>query len=612
MKTVASKAVLSRKEYLRGIFFLLSIGLVLFCWQLGSTGLVDETPPLFAAAGRAMHLSGDWLTPRANGLPRFDKPPLVYWLMGLFYSLPGQIIWDPLGTWAARLPSALSSLVMMLMLGDTVMRYPQKEDIFPRRTAVATALSFALSPLVMIWSRIAVSDALLCSTFGVSMLLQWRRLVNPTNESWWAPWIVLGFAVLAKGPVAIVLMVIALFLFGLQQGNFSLLFQRLNPIPGLLITLLISLPWYLIELLVEGKPFWDSFFGYHNFQRFTSVVNSHLEPWWFFGVVLVVASLPFTPFLILSLSRASFPSFKRFKNPENQPYESLIDFSSCWLVSVLLLFTCAATKLPSYWIPATPAAALLIGISANSQKDKGLGYLFASGSSILLAFTLSLGFWMSPLWLTKLNDPEMPSLGVDLLASGLGLRAAAFLTISGVLGIVFFSFAKREKLLAMQAPLVFFYLLVTVPLFGLGDRLRQLPLRKAADLLLVLQKPLEPLVMVGAAKPSMHFYTKQVIVYEGRSSRALVNLAERLSEEQRDGWRGRPLYGAKGSPTALVVIDTITAQRPHWIGLGPEELGRFGIYMVWRLDRQKLDTRAQKIIDKGIESDWRRPRPERF
>ena len=65
------------------------LGLGLFGWQLGATGLVDETPPLFAASARAMAETGDWLIPRVNGLPRYDKPPLVYWLMGLIYALPG-------------------------------------------------------------------------------------------------------------------------------------------------------------------------------------------------------------------------------------------------------------------------------------------------------------------------------------------------------------------------------------------------------------------------------------------------------------------------------------------------------------------------------------------
>ena len=114
MKSFAPNLIKRR----RGLLFILFVGIIIFIWQLGSTGLVDETPPLFAAASRAMVETGNWITPQVNGLPRFDKPPLVYWLMGIGFSIPGNDLWDPLGTWSARLPSALSTIFLMLVLGD--------------------------------------------------------------------------------------------------------------------------------------------------------------------------------------------------------------------------------------------------------------------------------------------------------------------------------------------------------------------------------------------------------------------------------------------------------------------------------------------------------------
>ena len=68
------------------ILIVFVLGFSLLFIGLGSTGLVDETPPLFASAGRAMSQSGDWLTPKVNGILRFDKPPFFYWLMAIFYS----------------------------------------------------------------------------------------------------------------------------------------------------------------------------------------------------------------------------------------------------------------------------------------------------------------------------------------------------------------------------------------------------------------------------------------------------------------------------------------------------------------------------------------------
>ena len=149
-------------------------------------------------------------------------------------------------------------------------------------------------------------------------------------------------------------------------------------------------------------------------------------------------------------------------------------------------------------------------------------------------------------------------------------------------------------------------------MWALGDKVRQLPVRQVAQLLVASQKSREPLVMVGAIKPSLHFYTDQVVVYEGRSAGALVNLDDRLREEERRGWSGLPIEGPMGSSTALVVIDQGTTQRRHWQDLQPELLGKFGIYRVWRLDRRNLEKRANQLKAEGFHPGWQQPRPERF
>ena len=601
---------LSKRQRRRGLLLLLAVGLAICFWQLGSNGLVDETPPLFAAAGRAMARSGDWLTPRVNGLPRYDKPPLVYWLMGGAYALPWQPQWDPLGTWAGRFPSALGTLATMLMLGDTLLRFPQGADAFPRRTALAAALAFALSPLVLLWSRTAVSDGLLCGTLALSLLCQWRCHVSGGHR-WWLAWVVLGFAVLTKGPVAVVLSGITLMLFGLARRQLGGLWCELRPLPGLLITALISLPWYGLELLVEGQPFWDSFFGYHNFQRFTSVVNSHLQPWWFFGPVLLIAALPFTPLLLLGLAQVARRVFR--SGQPSDASQSLQVFAACWLLAVLLLFTSAATKLPSYWLPATPAAGLLIALAllpdgGRSRRAQTSAWL----ASVLLAAVLAAGFWGAGIWVPLIDDPEMPTLPAELLASGLVLRAAVCFSVMVLLGAWLIWRDKPGRLLAMQAPMVVFQLVALLPMMLLGDRVRQLPVRQVAEAVVRERDKVgpEPLAMVGAMKPSLHFYTDQVVVFEGVSKGALVNVADRFRDEKsRRGWQGTPV---ETQPTALVVIDATTSERSHWQGLEPQVLARHGIYRLWRLDRRRLEDRARELEQRGVTPDWRDPRPERY
>ncbi len=608
------KLNLSRFKRVKGLLVVLVMGIFLCIWQLGSTGLIDETPPLFASAGRAMAQTGDWLTPRVNGLPRYDKPPLVYWLMAMFYSAPGQDTWDPLGTWAGRLPSAITSVLMMLCLADTVMKWPHKHDPFPRRTGIITALAFALSPLVMLWSRIAVSDALLCGTLGLSLIFQWRQYVGPSKKNWWTAWSFLGLAVLAKGPVAIILILPILSLFGYLQKDFGILVKRIKPFAGLSLSALISLPWYLAELLVEGQDFWDSFFGYHNFQRFTSVVNSHMEPWWFFVVILIIASLPFTPLLLLSFFHAFSPqrvplvSEKSSKDPEG----SLQLFAACWLLIVFLLFTCSATKLPSYWLPATPAAALLIGTSYSLSEKYQKAYQIAWIGSLIIVVMLALLFWFSSSWIPYIKDPEMPSLSKVLISSRIGEKGAISLTISALVGLYFLPHPRPGKLLFVQVPLIIFHFLSFLPMWIIADDLRQLPLRDAADLIRESRKTNEAVAMVGAVKPSLHFYSNQIILFEGRSSRALVNLEDRLSFEKRLGWQGREINPKKGLQTFLLVIDKKTSQRSHWRDLNPEFLGESGIYLIWRVNRLNLQNRAINIISSGINANWREFKPERF
>ena len=93
----------------------------MFLLGLGETGLIDETPPLFASAGRAMSQSGDWITPKVNGILRFDKPPFYYWLMALIYSIPGNQNWDQLGV-TPFLLAELFKIVLLTVISKYVLK----------------------------------------------------------------------------------------------------------------------------------------------------------------------------------------------------------------------------------------------------------------------------------------------------------------------------------------------------------------------------------------------------------------------------------------------------------------------------------------------------------
>ncbi len=598
---------MNSKKRIITLLIVLVCGIIIFILGLGTTGLVDETPPLFAAAARAMSESGDWLTPKVNGMFRFDKPPLTYWLMGFFYSLPKNEIWDSLGTLSARLPSALASLFLMLMIGDTLFCWPQKSD---RQflTPIVASLGFALSPLIIIWSRTAVSDALLTGTLSISLLLFWRRMASENNDQCISAWVFLSFAILVKGPVAFVLALLTITSFLFCQKNWKTLLIKINLKKGFLITSLISVPWYVLELLKEGKPFWDNFFGYHNFQRYTSVVNNHSEPFWFFLYIMILASLPFTPFLYYGIFKTFKDFFKSSKESSNVT-KTLYTYSLCWLTSVLIFFSLSATKLPSYWLPAIPAAALLTSNSFISLKNIKKSYLFLWIFNILILFGLSIAFFFSNIWLSSINDPEMPNLSSELIGSGIIFKAKLFFALFTLLAIILFSLRSKKILLYLQILLLIGQSYLMSPIRKLADTSRQLPLRNISKLILDIREGKETLAMIGIRKPSLHYYSRQIVFYEPNTEEGLINLSERLNTDRRENYEDQPDYQYK---SLLVVIDEYSSSQQQWSKINHQKLGKFGIYNLWRIQKSDLNKYSRFLVKSGYKSDWKNRKVEKF
>jgi hypothetical protein len=317
----------------------------------------------------------------------------------------------------------------------------------------------------------------------------------------------------------------------------------------------------------------------------------------------VVASLPFTPLLLAGLA-GGFAG----RGASLPPAQSLQRYATCWLLAVLLFFTLAATKLPSYWLPATPAAGVLIALAAQQRPAR-----WVVVSTLALQAVLAAGLAASDRWVPMINEPELPTLPAELLAGGL-LSRAAFCFGLALLAGVLLCWAqtpwRRWWLLAQQLAVVAFAVTALQPLVAFGDRLRQAPLRRLAAAALDQRRSGEPLAMVGILKPSLHFYADQVVIYEGVQANGPLNLNDRLLNERRAGQQPSP---PAANNTVLVVIDQRTAQLPHWRGLVHQPLAQEGLFALWRVPRQALDQWAQRLRAAGLPPpDWQQPRPERY
>ena len=145
-------------RFLAGLGLLVAGLLALLLPNLGQ-GPLTRAEIYFLDAARGMVESGDWLIPRYEGQPFFDKPILSYWLMA------GAM--DLLGTTAgaARLVPVLSAAGLVLAtawLGTL---------LFERRTALAGGLVLATTLAFLSFARVAMSDMLLSllSTVAVGL-----------------------------------------------------------------------------------------------------------------------------------------------------------------------------------------------------------------------------------------------------------------------------------------------------------------------------------------------------------------------------------------------------------------------------------------------------------
>lgn len=529
------------------------IGGVAFFWNLGNVGLVDETEPLFAEAARQMTVTGDWITPYFNQETRFDKPPLIYWLMAICYQSFG------VNEWSVRLPSALAAFALVCFGFYILWQYghplSQSSDVANAGKThqpggliawIGSAM-IALNPETIAWARIGVSDMLLTGCMGGALLSFFRGYATPRplvsrssllSQPWYlAFYILLALAVLTKGPIGIVLPGLIISTFILYLGNWKEVLREMHLVAGGCVFSAITLPWYILVTFANGQAYVDSFFGYHNFQRFTQVVNHHSAPWYFYFIVVLLGFFPWSIYLPAALFQTQFWQRRYWQHQPRQQHLKL--FALFWFVCIFGFFTLAVTKLPSYVLPLMPAGAILVAflwqdICQNStvnfpQKPTALvSYSFNFNRLFLLVLGAVLAYsfhWMG-------EDPAMPNFPAVIQESGILMRGTLIWIGIAVL-ISFFQWKRQYPQIwtANFIGLVIFILFAVTPAMLLVDQERQLPLRELSQTIIEEMRPGERIIMVSFEKPSVVFYTHQPVSFFRRATEARIYLEELAKTE---------------------------------------------------------------------------------
>jgi len=145
------------------LLLLILLGALFLLPGLNRIPLFDRDEPRFATAARNMLETGDYIVPKFNGALRPDKPPLVYWLMDLGYTLTGGV-----GELGARLPSAVCATLTLIVV------YFMVGSRFGRLTGFVAAMMLASCVLFLVEGRMATADGTMLLFIVICMACAWR------------------------------------------------------------------------------------------------------------------------------------------------------------------------------------------------------------------------------------------------------------------------------------------------------------------------------------------------------------------------------------------------------------------------------------------------------
>ena len=432
-----------QKNEILWIFILILLCLILFFFRLGARPLWDIDEGMHAATSKEMILSGDWVTPKFNGEPFYDKPIFHNWLVALAFVVLGFT------EFAARLPAAVlgSGCVMMTYLLGRAMFHPTVG--FLGAAILATSVEF------IVLSRSVVHDISLAFFITLALYLFYLGYKNDRHRTGHLIlfYIALGFAVLSKGPVGLALpaMIIGLYLIVERNLKFIL---KMKIGWGILIFLAVAAPWYI--LISQTNPDYAGYFIIEqNLGSFLSADSRHSSPFHYYIPVLFGGFFPWSCFLPLALIYAVR---KKFQNlPES------VSFAVIWFSVVFIFFSIADSKLATYILPLFPAASLLVALCWHELLSQTAGKIrngfIYSFLPVVVVFVAALIY----LWIHPLVEMQFEA-GIGL---GQIYFVAIWLVVGNVLALIFLLINQYRvffiSIVSMTVSAILLFLLVIVP-----------------------------------------------------------------------------------------------------------------------------------------------------
>ncbi len=308
--------------------------------------MFDPDEGRYAEIPREMLVTGNWVTPRLDGLKYFEKPALQYWATASVYSVFG------VHNWTSRL------WTVGLGFGCLALIYAWLARLYDRRSGLVAVALLAMSPYFGIIGHLDLLDAGL--TFWLTaMVLAFTRAQcaepgsRPERNWMLVSWAMAALALLTKGLEVYVLAGLALIGYTVLERD-ARPWRRLHLATGIPLMVAIGAPWFIVVSL-RNPTFAHYFFIDQHFERFLTDQAKRVEPWWYFIVLLLIGAFAW----LVPLARASRAAWR---SPGPVPHFKPLKFLLLYSLLTVFFFSLSDSKLATYILPIFPPIAALTGV----------------------------------------------------------------------------------------------------------------------------------------------------------------------------------------------------------------------------------------------------------
>lgn len=505
-----------------------------FLLALGANSIWDANEAFYVETPRQMVVTGDYVNPSFNGLPRFNKPVLSYWIVAGFYHLFGVSV--------AVERAAIAMGALGLLLGAFLIGRALRSNA----TGALAALLLATAPRFVFFARRIFIDVYIAlfMTLALACFVLAERHPEQRRRYLVLMYVALGLGVLTKGPIALVIPAVACAAWLTAERRLADVKRLMLP-AGALIVAAIAVPWYVAIYAEHGWEYIRFFFVDENLGRYANPFTGDRSPFFFLFVLFGDILLPWAPLIAIPIVTAW-----RRAGRENRT-DATRRLLWWWVTITVAIFSFSASKEDLYILPAIPAAAVLV---ADLLVSSGYGSRHRGVRAVLMAIA---GL-----------DVVLAALIVAFFTNGpYALASAPVLAgVLAVAGVLAFTLLTRRShaaaVMTIAAGFVSFnYFFV---LWALPDVERMKPAPLLAQVVTRRASPAAALGSFNVGLPSF-------VYYAGRPVEQLddVDQAARFLTDHAEAW----MLAGEGEWTDLharIPAACIAARRPAFLSRGSD------------------------------------------